>query len=170
MVEPVRVTGLCVASRSTFPWRPWLTFAPARRNRLRAAGRFRSKALRCANCAGDALRKCRRPAVSVCEPLCFLRWNPSVSSFFSVCKISVTSRMMSRIIAVWWGRWSVSSQRWMSAVLATPPVLDRAGGDVILPSVDSFHVAPSGITLQELINRSKMRSQMPSAWTHSRNL
>ena len=47
---------------------------------------------------------------------------------------------------------SVSSQRWMSAVLATPPVLDREAADVILPSVDSFHVAPAGTTLQELAN------------------
>ena len=39
----------------------------------------------------------------------------------------------------------------MSAVLATPPVLDREAADVILPSVDHFHVAPAGTTLQELV-------------------
>ena len=47
----------------------------------------------------------------------------------------------------------MSSQRWMSALLATFSVLDRDAADVILPSVDSFHVAPAGITLQDLVSR-----------------
>ena len=59
-------------------------------------------------------------------------------------------------------RSSVSSQRWMSAV--TPPVLDRAAADVILPSVDSFHVAPAGITLQELITCSKSGRMLADAF------
>ena len=61
-------------------------------------------------------------------------------------------------------RSSVSSQRWMSAVLATPPVLDRAAADSILPSVDSFHVAPSDITLQALIARNKSSRTLADAF------
>ena len=44
----------------------------------------------------------------------------------------------------------VSSHRWRSAVLATPPVLDADTAEMILPSVDAFQVQASGMTLQEL--------------------
>ena len=44
----------------------------------------------------------------------------------------------------------VSSHRWRSAVLATPPVLDVDTAEMILPSVDAFQVQASGMTLQEL--------------------
>ena len=43
----------------------------------------------------------------------------------------------------------VSSHRWRSAVLATPPVLDADTAEIILPSVDAFQVQASGMTLQE---------------------
>ena len=44
----------------------------------------------------------------------------------------------------------VSSHRWRSAVLATPPVLDADTAEITLPSVDAFQVQASGMTLQEL--------------------
>ena len=53
----------------------------------------------------------------------------------------------------------VSSHRWRSAVLATPPVLDADTAEIILPSVDAFQVQASGMTLQELHSKGTKTSR-----------
>ena len=53
----------------------------------------------------------------------------------------------------------VSSHRWRSAVLATPPVLDVDTAEMILPSVDAFQVQASGMTLQELRSKGAKTSR-----------
>ena len=53
----------------------------------------------------------------------------------------------------------VSSHRWRSAVLATPPVLDVDTAEMILPSVDAFQVQASGMTLQELRSKGAKTSK-----------
>ena len=53
----------------------------------------------------------------------------------------------------------VSSHRWRSAVLATPPVLDADTAEIILPSVDAFQVQASGMTLQELRSKGTKTSR-----------
>ena len=53
----------------------------------------------------------------------------------------------------------VSSHRWRSAVLATPPVLDADTAEIILPSVDAFQVQALGMTLQELRSKGTKTSR-----------
>ena len=88
--------------------------------------------------------------------------------------------MTAKTTAAWWGpsnlvsipfpaagqsfadfarRAHVSSHRWRSAVLATPPVLDADTAEIILPSVDAFQVQASGVTLQELRSKGTKTSR-----------
>ena len=67
-------------------------------------------------------------------------------------------------------RLGATSQRWMSAVLAVPPVLDSAAAEVILKSVDSFHVEPSGLTLQAFMNQGPKNTQAACAFLREPSL
>ena len=53
----------------------------------------------------------------------------------------------------------VSSHRWRSAILATPPVLDVDTAEMILPSVDAFQVNCRSSAAREL--------KLPRVWTIS---